>query len=179
MSKTSKYVANLAELSRLEGVARSTATRWDAAGHVVRLPDGRIDVSATRRLVQEGTRDPGAAAARRRLIEARASREEIRLARDRGQVADLRLVGAVWQRVIGNFRSRMLALPRKAVPQLKGVTGDAKKEAVIKDLVYEALTELSETDYGSIVEEEGGKIVGQSPAVAAPDESPAPAERRR
>jgi len=53
--KTGKSVCNLAELSRLEGVARSSVTRWDQAGAVAWTDDDppRIDVGATRALVKE------------------------------------------------------------------------------------------------------------------------------
>ena len=52
-----KTVGNLAELARLEGVARSTVTRWDQSGAVSWTDDDppRIDVSATRALVKEYT----------------------------------------------------------------------------------------------------------------------------
>ncbi len=57
VKKPNKTVGNLAELARLEGVARSTVTRWDQSGAVSWTDDDppRIDVTATRALVKEYT----------------------------------------------------------------------------------------------------------------------------
>ena len=124
--------------------------------------------------------DPETIKARRRIACAEAGRREIRLSRERGEVADLRLVAEVWQRATSVFRSRMLAIPRKAVPRLRGVSGDAAKEKIIQKMIYEGLDELSKTDYSGIVHGAAKEFgyTGPPPETPGGGAPPPPAKKR-
>jgi phage terminase Nu1 subunit (DNA packaging protein) len=97
--------------------------------------------------------DPETIAARRRIACAEAGRREIRLSRDRGETIPTALVKRSVDQVFGAFRARLLALPRVAVPRLKGVTGDAAREKALRKLVHEVLTTLSNFDFADLVDE--------------------------
>lgn len=79
---TPRTVRNLAELARVEGVSRATATRWNRDGAVSWNEDGTIDVLATRRLFREiagPTKDPAIREARLRILEVEARLRTLRL----------------------------------------------------------------------------------------------------
>jgi phage terminase Nu1 subunit (DNA packaging protein) len=86
-----------------------------------------------------------------RLKTAQAQIQELKLAQARGELVPTPLIGKVWERVIGSFRSRMLSIPRKAIPRLRGISGDAAKEKILNGMVCEALDELAGADYSGIL----------------------------
>lgn len=60
-----------------------------------------------------------------------------------GSLIDVAAVHAEWSSHISNARSRLLQLPAKAALRIDPLMTIAEREAVIKEIVVEALTELS------------------------------------
>lgn len=85
--------------------------------------------------------------ARRRRELALAQLAELDLQERRGEVIGASEVESTWATVITNVRSRLLSLPTKAAPMLQGVTGLAETNEVLRGLVYEALRELSDSNF--------------------------------
>ncbi len=161
-------------LAAFLGFSERSITEWTRAGMPVHRVGGRGKENEydTAEVVpwllsrETSSGDPETIAARRRIACAEAGRREIRLARERGEVADLRLVGMTWERAIGVFRNRMLGLPRRAVPRLRGVPADTKREKLLTELVHEALNELAETNFGGIIHEAAVELGYKAPPPA-------------
>jgi phage terminase Nu1 subunit (DNA packaging protein) len=85
--------------------------------------------------------------AKRRRELALAQLAELDLQERRGEVINADEVENTWATVIVNVRSRLLSLPTKAAPLLQGVTGLAETNEVLKGLIYEALRELSASNF--------------------------------
>ncbi len=78
------------------------------------------------------------------LDRARRLKVELEIAEKEAKLLDAEAVKEEWSRLVMNFRARMLALPGNVAP-LVAVAGDVVAcEAIVKERVYEALTELSE-----------------------------------
>ncbi|MDA8122257.1 MAG: hypothetical protein M0Z38_06800 [Deltaproteobacteria bacterium] len=101
--------------------------------------------------VKGGGKNPTLVEAETRLKTAQAQIHELKLAQALGEFVPTSLVGKVWERVAGAFRSRVLSIPRKAIPRLRGVSGDAAKEKILTGMVCEALDELAGADYSGIL----------------------------
>lgn len=150
-------IVNASKLAEIIGVTSRTISTWRREGMPIREEAGRQTLFDSSEAIQwllgreTSGGDPETIAARRRIACAEAGRRELRLSRERGESVPLALVGPVWQRATGAFRSRMLALPRTAVPRLRRSPGDAAREKVLTELVHEALNDLAATDYGKIV----------------------------
>lgn len=68
-----------------------------------------------------------------------------------GKVIDLASVSAIMIPMISNARSKLLALGTRLAPILLGVDNIPQIKATIDEAIYEALVELSETDYSKAV----------------------------
>ena len=55
-------------------------------------------------------------------------------------------VGKYWDKLVNNCRSKLLALPTRLAPQLVGIKDPNVIESNLRDVIYEALTELSNSD---------------------------------
>ena len=80
---------------------------------------------------------------RRRLLRIKGDQAELALARERGGLVSAERVKETWAEHIANARARLLSLPTKAAGLLQGKRNPAEIEALLRDLVYEALTELA------------------------------------
>ena len=82
---------------------------------------------------------------RTRLYAARADAQEVLAARLKGTAHDAVAVAEVMNDMVANARSRILALPTLVAPRVADEGDPAVCLEIIRDAVYEALTEL--TDY--------------------------------
>lgn len=82
---------------------------------------------------------------RARLARVQSERQELQLARERGELLPADDVERVWSLYIATARARMLTLPEVAAPRVAGATVPAAV-FILRDLVYEALTELAKYD---------------------------------
>lgn len=83
---------------------------------------------------------------RTRLTKAQADHEELKVQTLRGTLIPAEVVERVQGAMVIAFRSRMLALPSKAVAMLQSAKEDSQAESILTDLVHEGLEELSEFD---------------------------------
>jgi len=82
--------------------------------------------------------------ARARKVAAEAELAEIELQKERGDVLPVEVVNAINDEIYGNFRSRMLAVPAKAAPDIFAA-GDVKEaKAFLRRHINDALQELSD-----------------------------------
>jgi terminase small subunit / prophage DNA-packing protein len=84
--------------------------------------------------------------ARRRKVAAEAALAELDLACRRGELIEAATVEAVWSQMLANFRTRALAVPTRAAPLVAGGGTLREMQEILRAVVYEALTELSEYD---------------------------------
>jgi len=90
---------------------------------------------------------------RARLYKAKAENAEIEVGLIKGNVHESRAVEKVWDDMISNARSKLLAMPTKLAPKLEGVTDIAELKEIIESEIYQALQELSDYDQNRITTE--------------------------
>jgi phage terminase Nu1 subunit (DNA packaging protein) len=112
---------------------------------------GYIRYLRERTIGKDGVVIPDIASERARLTREQADKMAMENATSRGELISVHLVRKSLERTFSAFGSRVDAIPRKAVPRLKGCTGDAAREKVLREMVREALNELSDFDFGGIV----------------------------
>lgn len=83
---------------------------------------------------------------RARLLKAQADKAEIEAAILRGDVIPSEVVKSAWGDMLAAFRARMLVLPSRAATQVLACTRFEEAEEMLRNIVYEALTELAEYD---------------------------------
>jgi len=89
-----------------------------------------------------GSRVPSKADSEARLLDVKARREEIKLARDEGRLVPVEEIEPTWLRVAETVKNRVLTLPPKAKEELPHLSTDDVK--VLHRLCREALEELSQ-----------------------------------
>jgi len=88
---------------------------------------------------------PELTAERARLTRAQASKAEMELAALEGILVPAEDVEKVWGSLTSSFRSRMISLPGKFAHQCAAMTNAAEVEALLRESIYEALNEISQT----------------------------------
>jgi phage terminase Nu1 subunit (DNA packaging protein) len=104
-----------------------------------------------RAMGRDGEFSSDIASERTRLIRENADRVAMENAKARGELIPAPLVRVSVERTFTAFKARIEAIPRKAVPRLKGIAGDAARERVLRELNREALSELSNFDFDRLV----------------------------
>jgi phage terminase Nu1 subunit (DNA packaging protein) len=136
---------------------------------------GYIRYLRDRSVGRDGVVIPDIAAERARLTREQADRVAMENAKARGELIPGLLVQKSIERVFAAFGSRINAIPRKAVSRLKGCSGDAAREKILRKMIKEALHELSAFDFSGIIRSDGeGSPVGGNGAAApaGPDGEP-------
>ena len=130
---------------------------------------GYIRYLRDRSIGRDGEQSSDIASERARLTREQADKMAMENAKSRGELIPTPLVQKSIERVFSAFGSRIDAIPRKAVPRLKGCSGDAAREKVLRELIKEALHELSSFDFSGIIRSDGeGSSVGGDGSAAAP-----------
>ena len=80
---------------------------------------------------------------RSRLTKARADMAEVQASLLKGSVHEASAVEAVWSDMIGNARTKLLAMPSKLAPRLHGQESLATIKTELEGAVTEALNELA------------------------------------
>ena len=83
---------------------------------------------------------------RTRLASAQAEKTELEVEVIKGGLIPAENVESVVNNMISSFRSKMLSLPTKAAPSVVQMADVAEAEGLLREFVYEALTELSDYD---------------------------------
>lgn len=136
-------------------VSASEYGRQRGVSHVAVLKaikDGRIPARAGKINPREADEALAAhretySAAIRRKESARASLLELELAVKRGDLVDIHTVAQVQSEVNSNIKSKLLSLPGKLAQRLTGLQATREIEEMLKDEIYECLTELSQGKY--------------------------------
>jgi len=81
-----------------------------------------------------------------RLTKAQADKTEVEAAVASGKVVAIDDVTEAWCNVISVVRTRLLAIPSRAAPLVAAASTPQETEKIVKTLLYEALTDLSEGD---------------------------------
>jgi hypothetical protein len=83
---------------------------------------------------------------RARLDAARREMLEIQKSVAEGELVHIDKVTSVWESIVSNVRSKLLNLPPRLAVAVTGSKTIHEAERAAKDLIYEALTELSSGD---------------------------------
>ena len=114
--------------------------------------------------------------ARTRKVNAEAEIAELELAKVRGELVVVDDVIKAWESVLMAVKAKMMSVPTKAAPVVASEGEAGKCQAVIEDLVREALEELENYDPKSSPADAN---VERSEDGAEGDEAAAPAKRQR
>jgi phage terminase Nu1 subunit (DNA packaging protein) len=136
---------------------------------------GYVRYLRDRSIGKDGAVTPDIASERARLTREQADKMAMENAKARGELIPTPLVQKSIERAFSAFGSRIDAIPRKAVPRLKGCSGDAAREKVLREMIREALHELSAFDFSGIIRSDGeGSPVGGNGAAtpSGPDDQP-------
>ena len=118
--------------------------------------------------------------ARARLVKAKADLAEMEASQMRGDLLPAADVTAAWTEIVALMRSRLLVLPDKIAPVVHETTNIAQAKDVIKNAVYEVLSEIAATnvevtprpDRDAGVEESGNRGMQGRRAAARSDSEP-------
>jgi len=106
---------------------------------------------------------------RTRLASAQAEKTELEVEVIKGNLIPSDMVESVVNNMISSFRAKILSIPTKAAPSIVQMAEVAEAEDLIREFVYEALTELSEYDseqYSTPSDKQSGKT---GSATSGPD----------
>lgn len=167
-----------AEFARLHGVSKKTVTMWKQAGRLVLGAGGLVDVERSNELLgqrpekRKGGSAKGPTAKRtgeaqdapdwplheasRRKEAAMARLKELEYDRKTGRVVLVEDV--IWQinREMHIVRTRLLAIPSQCAVQIARLTTPVEVEVALRDVIYEAMSELSNGAH--MAAEAGGKV---------------------
>lgn len=90
---------------------------------------------------------------RARLYSAKADKAIIEADLMKGKVHEAELVEDIWDGMIANAKTKLLALPSKAAPQIQGVEQITEIKSILETIVFEALQELSCYDPSKLIHE--------------------------
>lgn len=148
-------IAKLLDLSerRVQQLTREGVIPKSERGRYELVPAvrGYIRYLRDRTVGRDGVVIPDIAAERARLTREQADRAAMENAKLRGELLVAPAVQKALERTFVAFKARIEAIPRKAVPRLKGVTGDAAREKVLRELNREALSELTSFDFDRLI----------------------------
>ena len=114
--------------------------------------------------------------ARTRKVNAEAEIAELELAKVRGELVVVDDVIKAWETVLMAVKAKMMSVPTKAAPVVASEGEAGKCQAVIEDLVREALEELE--SYDPKVNPTAANVESSEDG-AEGDEAAAPAKRQR
>lgn len=103
---------------------------------------------------------------RARLTRAQADHEELKVKVMNGTLIPSEVVERVQGGMVTSFRARALSIPTKAAAAIAGVHEEADIEAVLTDLIHEALEEMSDFDPDQYAAVPASGEAGQAPAEA-------------
>lgn len=135
-----------AELGQLIGVGQARVSQLVAEGVIVgvTIADQVGSYTAHLRAVAAGRVDaPEVATERARLLAAQARREELKLAKDRGEVILVEAVRIGLARSLSALRDAMLALSDRLAPALAPETDARAVHRMLSAEIHRALTEFA------------------------------------
>lgn len=150
---------SLSGLHEMTGMTRETVKRrLDAAG-LVAMPgphkSALYDTAAALAAIyqQPANNQAALAAAKIANLEADTRLKELREARERGELIPAPIVERVWSGMTGACRAHLLGLPYRLAVAAVAVDGMAAVEAAARNLIFEALQNISAYDPADYLEE--------------------------
>ena len=147
-------ICNKRQLAEIFGVSEETLTRWAKLGCPIEkkgrgTQGSKYDTArayAWRLALAEKAQEPADLENERvKLVRVQRELAELDLRERQGKLVACDLVEAHWAGSVVTLRARLLTLPHTAAPRLP-VPSDRRgeAEAILRDLVHEALTELAD-----------------------------------
>lgn len=153
-----KITCDVHQLAESLGMSVRNIQILEQRGIAVRVSHGKYDLGASVRNFVAHTEaeaspqeDSEFAVARTRVYRARAEILEAQSQALRGQLHDAELVKEVVTEGISDIRAKFLAIPTRLAPILADEPDPAKCSEIIRDAVYEALTECSKYNGREVV----------------------------
>jgi phage terminase Nu1 subunit (DNA packaging protein) len=81
---------------------------------------------------------------RAQLAKKQREKIELQIGQMKGKLLDAEEVKQTWIKLIYNCRARLLAIPTRLAVEIINCKTPAHAQAMLRDLIYEALTELSQ-----------------------------------
>jgi hypothetical protein len=157
-TKLSAKVGGAAAVGKRLHVSRRTVFNLEKIG-LPKLGPGKYDLAACEKWysdysAKEGL-PPDVAVQRARWLAAKASREELMLAKERGELVPVAVATKAWGAMIQASRSKLLALPNRLAPQIVSCNSIVEVSEALRAGIYEVLDELA-------APETAGKILKQA-----------------
>jgi phage terminase Nu1 subunit (DNA packaging protein) len=86
-----------------------------------------------------------------------------------GEMVLVEVISAEWARMLGAMRQRLLAIPTKSAPRVRGAASDVQAAALIEAEIIEALGELSDDGLDSRTRARRERGAASDKAATAPD----------
>ncbi|GAB4371375.1 MAG: hypothetical protein Kow00128_19190 [Deltaproteobacteria bacterium] len=148
-------IVNGTRLARIVGTSTRTVTKWRSAGMPVHEDRGRgretlyNTAAVIAWLVARdggGKADSALTEARRRILEAEAGRRELRLAKEQGDVVDVRDAAKVLEKIVLSIKGKVLGMGDRLTPRVVGSNSYAEVKKLIDDFGKEVLLNISQID---------------------------------
>lgn len=142
---TDQRIAQLAEKGVIVKTARGRYDAWASVAGYVRFLQERKSRSM-------GGTDPDSYDGHRtRLFKAKADIEETKAAAIKGEFHNGECIAAIMNEGLSVVRTRLLAVPTVAAPQVADISDANGCLKILTDLIYEALSEVSRYDGREVV----------------------------
>src|SRR6202012_4270951 len=102
-----------------------------------------------------------------RLLRAQADKTELEVKALQKTLVPVAQLKMSWMMMLSAFRSRMLSIPAKSAHLLAPIDDNAEIERILRELIYEGLTELSEYDPEKFISIDQGMSGGAGTAAEA------------
>ena len=155
-------IVNQRELTEIIGCSGNTIAAWRSEGMPCLATGGKKgaasqydteEVFAWARARASRTQSPDDIDAKyeqARLTKLKADNEALDVALKEGSLIEAAAVADVWDRLLGNFRARLLALPAALADELAVLEDPREVQAVLKVTLNQVLEELANTDVDEI-----------------------------
>lgn len=152
-SKQKNWIVTTKEISEILGLSDRRIRQLEAEGALVKIAHGKFDLPASIRSYIDFLNDKNSDEEElNKTVEealwtrARRQKAELELQIMRGELHRSKDVKRVMNNMLSAFRARILSIPSKTASQLVGQTEIPIIKNILKDTLYEALTELSDYD---------------------------------
>jgi len=159
---------SLTQLMEITGKSYPTLKKHLARLEPVRV-DGRTKYYDATQAINAIYSTVSPAEEKARLDRLRADKVELELEEMRGKLVHVDKISTHWANVANLIRTRMLAVPTKAAPLVKGAGTLAEIKETLEVLIHDALTELSSTPPGVVAGDSGSD--GAQASAASDSES--------
>ncbi len=148
-------LVNQRQLAEIFGVTRETIRKWADLGMPIHRGPARTNAYLPAEVIRWREERAERAAiesvavtdideARRRKMAAEAALAEIALAKARGEVVELGIIGEELGSALSKCRAKLLALGAGVVPRLQMATDAKEMKRIVDDAVLQALEEISD-----------------------------------